>query len=131
MEEKMTKEKTKKAILVVDDVTANLELISVNLIQEGYRVITAESGFAALDMINLEKPGLVLLDIIMPKMDGIETLKRIKAIDPDIPVAMVTAVWDENEAKKAMEAGAFEYITKPIDFNYLKLAVLIKLLSDE
>ncbi len=131
MVERMTEEKTKKAILVVDDVAANLELIAVNLIQEGYRIITCESGFAALDMINLEKPGLVLLDIMMPKMDGIETLKRIKAIDPNIPVAMVTSVWDETEANKAMEAGAFEYITKPVDFDYLKLAVLIKMLPNE
>ncbi len=127
----MTEEKTKKAILVVDDVAANLELISVNLTQEGYRVLTAESGFAALDMIKLEKPGLVLLDIMMPKMDGIETLKRIKAMDRSIPVAMVTSVWDETEANKAMDAGAFEYITKPVDFDYLKLAVLIKLLPDD
>ncbi len=127
----MTEEKTKRAILVVDDVAANLELIAVNLIQEGYRIITAESGFDALDMINLEKPGLVLLDIMMPKMDGIETLKRIKAMDPNIPVAMVTSVWDEKEANKAMEAGAFEYITKPVDFDYLKLAVLIKMLPDD
>jgi len=127
----MTEEKEKKAILIVDDVAANLELISINLTQEGYRIITAESGFAALDAINFEKPGLVLLDIMMPEMDGIETLKRIKAIDPDIPVAMVTSVWDEKEANRAMDAGAFEYITKPIDFDHLKMAVLIKLLPGE
>jgi len=67
----------------------------------------------------------------MPEMDGIETLKRIKTLDPDIPVAMVTAVWDDNEAKRAYDAGAYEYITKPIDTEYLKMAVLIKLFPDE
>lgn len=120
-----------KAILVVDDKIENRELISFHLIQNGYRVITAESGHAALETIRLESPDLVLLDIKMPGMDGIETLKKIKSMAPSIPVAMVTAVWDEEEAKIAMEAGAFEYITKPIDFEYLKLAVLTKIIPPE
>lgn len=117
-----------KTILVVDDKIENRELISFHLIQNGYQVIKAESGHAALEAIRLENPDLVLLDIKMPGMDGIETLKKIKTMAHSIPVAMVTAVWDENEAKKAMEAGAFEYITKPIDFEYLKLAILTKII---
>ena len=68
---------------------------------------------------------------MMPDMDGFETLKKIKVIDPDIPVAMVTAIWDNDEAKKAFEAGAYKYITKPVDMEYLKTAVLIKLFPDE
>lgn len=120
-----------KTILVVDDKIENRELISFHLIQNGYQVIKAESGHAALDAIRIENPDLVLLDIKMPGMDGIETLKKIKTMAPSIPVAMVTAVWDENEAKKAMEAGAFEYITKPIDFEYLKLAILTKIIPPE
>ena len=120
-----------KAILVVDDKIENRELISFHLIESGYKVITAESGQAALEAIRLENPNLVLLDIKMPGMNGIETLKKIKAMAPSIPVAMVTAVWDEEEAKKAMEAGAFEYITKPIDFEYLKLAILTKIIPPE
>ncbi|MCK4591392.1 MAG: response regulator, partial [Candidatus Latescibacteria bacterium] len=55
----------------------------------------------------------------------------IKAFDQDIPVAMVTGVWDEDEAKRAFQAGAYEYITKPIDIEYLKLAVLVKLFAVE
>ena len=127
----MNKEQTRKAILIVDDVPMNLELLSAKLTGEGYRVITAQSGKDALKTIEQEKPGVVLLDIMMPEMDGIETLKRIKAFDPDIPVAMVTGVWDENEAKKTFEAGAYEYITKPVDMEYLKLAVLVKLAFEE
>ena len=127
----MNTEQTKKAVLVVDDDPTSLKLLAVTLIQEGYRVITAQSGKDALEQIKLEKPGLVLLDIMMPEMDGIETLKRIKAFDQDIPVAMVTAVWDENEAKRAFKAGAYEYITKPVDREYLKLAILIKLFPEE
>lgn len=127
----MNKERIKKAVLVVDDDPKTLKLLAIKLTQEGYRVITAQSGKDALEAIKLEKPGLVLLDIMMPEMNGIETLKRIKALGPDIPVAMATAVWDDAEAKKAIEAGAYEYITKPIDMEYLKLAVLIKLFPDE
>jgi DNA-binding response OmpR family regulator len=127
----MNEDRTGKAVLVVDDDPRNLELLAVKLSQEGYRVITAQSGKDALESIKLEKPGLVLLDIMMPEMNGIETLKGIKALEPSIPVAMVTAVWDEDEARKAIEAGAYEYITKPIDMEYLKLAVLVKLFPDE
>lgn len=127
----MAEERTKKAVLVVDDDPKNLKLLAARLTGEGYRVITAPSGKDALQAIELEKPGLVLLDIMMPEMDGIETLRRIKAFDPDIPVAMVTAIWDKEEAKRAFEAGAYEYITKPIDMKYLKMAVLVKLFPDE
>ncbi len=127
----MNEDRTGKAVLVVDDDPKNLELLAVKLSQQGYRVITAQSGKDALESIKLEKPGLVLLDIMMPEMNGIETLKGIKALEPSIPVAMVTAVWDEDEARKAIEAGAYEYITKPIDMEHLKLAVLVKLFPEE
>jgi CheY-like chemotaxis protein len=127
----MYPEKTEKAVLVVDDDPKSLRLMEAKLTQEGYRVVTAQNGKDALEMIKLEKPGLVLLDILMPEMDGIETLKRIKTIDQDIYVAMVTALWDEKEAKKTFEEGAYEYITKPIDMEYLKMAVLVKLFPGE
>ncbi|MBW2342189.1 MAG: response regulator [Deltaproteobacteria bacterium] len=127
----MNQERIKKAVLVVDDDPKSLKLLAIKLTQEGYRVITASCGEDALEAIRLEKPGLVLLDIMMPQMDGIDTLKRIKSLKPDIPVAMVTAVWDDDEGKRAFEAGAYEYITKPIDMEYLKMAVLIKLLPGE
>ncbi len=127
----MNREQPKKAVLAVDDDPKSLKLLVDVLTLEGYRVITAQSGKDALEQIELEKPGLVLLDIMMPEMDGMETLKRIKAFDQDIPVAMVTAVWDEDEAKRAFEAGAYEYITKPVDIEYLKLAVLVKLFSEK
>ena len=127
----MNKERTKKAVLVVDDDPMTLKLLAAVLTHEGYRVITAQSGKDALETIKLEKPGLVLLDIMMPEMDGIETLERIKAFDQDIPVAMVTALWDEDEAKRAFKTGAYEYITKPVDIKYLKLSVMAKLFDVE
>ena len=124
-------ERTKKAVLVVDDDSKMLELLALKLTGEGYRVITAQSGADALEVIKMEKPGLVLLDIMMPDMNGFETLKRIKELESDIPVAMVTSIWDNDEVKRAFEAGAYEYITKPVDINHLKMVVLTKLFPDE
>ncbi len=126
----MEEKQQKQYILAVDDEPKNLELIAARLSSKGYRLVTAESGKQALERIRKEKPALVLLDIMMPEMDGVEVLKQIKAIDKDIPVAMVTAVWDNAEGKKCMDLGAYEYVTKPIDFNYLETAVFIKLLPD-
>lgn len=127
----MSTKKTKKAILVVDDDPTYLRLLGLNLMEAGYRVIVVPSGEEALRTISMEKPGLVLLDILMPELDGFEILKRIKAIDSNIPVIMVTSVWDHQERERTFEAGCSEYITKPIDFEYLKLAILTKLLPGE
>jgi CheY-like chemotaxis protein len=127
----MGEEEIKKAILAVDDNPEHLELLAVNLTEAGYRLIVVNSGAEALKTIEIEKPGLVLLDMLMPEMNGFEVLKRIKAIYPDIPVAMVTSVWDDEEGKKCLEAGAFDYITKPIDFDHLKNVILIKLFTEE
>jgi len=124
-------ERTKKAVLVVDDDPKSLKLLALKLTQEGYRVITAQNGGDALDVLGLEKPGLVLLDMLMPDMNGLEVLKKIKALQPDIPVAMVTSVWDEDEVEKCREAGAYEYVTKPVDMHHLKMVVLTKLFPEE
>ena len=124
-------ERTKKAILVVDDDPKMLKLLSLKFAQKGYRVITAQSGKDALNTLKLEKPGLVLLDILMPDMNGFEVLKKIKKLQPDIPVAMVTAVWDEVEAERAFEAGAYEYVTKPVDMHHIERVVLVKLFPEE
>lgn len=124
-------ERTKKAVLVVDDDPKSLKLLALKLTQEGYRVITAQSGGDALDVLRLEKPGLVLLDMLMPDMSGIEVLKKIKKLQPDIPVAMVTSVWDKDEVEKCREAGAYEYVTKPVDMHHLKMVVLSKLFPEE
>lgn len=119
----------KKRILLVDDEVSFTRLLKLNLEGTGdYEADVANSGADGLKKVQAEKPDLVLLDIMMPgEYDGIQTLKKIKEIDSSIPVAMVTAVWNEDEGKRAFEAGAYEYITKPIDLEYLKRAVLVKL----
>ena len=127
----MDEVKHKKCILMVDDDHKMLKLIALRLAQEGYRAVAVESGESALAHIKIEKPGLVLLDIMMPEMSGFEVLKRIKAVDPNIPVCIVTACYDEEEGRRCFEAGAYEYITKPIDFEHLQKVILIKLFPDE
>ncbi|HOF06315.1 MAG TPA: response regulator [Syntrophales bacterium] len=117
-----------KKILCVDDEPINLMIIEVNLMAQGYEVYKAEDGLTAIRMVRDIKPQLVLLDIMMPGLNGIDTLKEIKKIDPDLPVIMVTGVTDEETAKSAVEQGAYDYVTKPIDFEYLNTTILIKLL---
>lgn len=118
----------KKQILIIDDEVDFGRLIKLNIEQGGeYEAVLAQNGREGLERIRASRPDLVLLDINMPAMDGFETLKQIKRIAPDLPVAMLTACWNEEEARRIMEAGAYEYITKPVDFQHLKNAILVKL----
>jgi DNA-binding NtrC family response regulator len=112
-----------KTILVVDDEKEICTILSDNLSQEGYRVFTAYNGKTALELIRKEKPDLVLLDIKMPEMDGIEVLRRIKKMKKKIVVIMLTAYGTLETARKAMKLGAYEYITKPFDLFLLKSIV--------
>jgi len=112
-----------KAILVVDDEKEICTVLSDNLSQEGYRVFTANNGKTALELVKKEKPDLVLLDIRMPEMDGIEVLRRIKKIKKEIVVIMLTAYGTLETARKAMKLGAYDYITKPFDLFSLKSIV--------
>ncbi|MFC1841254.1 response regulator, partial [Thermodesulfobacteriota bacterium] len=105
-------------ILVVDDEAPNRELLKDFLEAKDYTVITAENGKEAVEKIG-EKPALVLLDIQMPVMDGFQALKKIKEVDTSIGVVMVTGLAREDVAMACIEAGAHDYITKPIDMNHL------------
>ena len=106
-------------ILVVDDVEDNRALLSRRFAKRGYLVVEADNGSAALDLIAQQHFDLVLLDIMMPGLNGIEVLKRIRAsYSPDIlPVIMVTAKASNTDIVEALELGANDYITKPVDFS--------------
>ncbi len=115
-------------ILVVDDEIKACELLKRFLEMKGYDVIMSNSGEDAIEKAKSEKPDAMLLDIRMPGMEGTEVLKRIREFDKDVGIIMVTAVKEEQVGKAALMLGADEYITKPIDFNYLETSLLVGLI---
>jgi CheY-like chemotaxis protein len=106
-------------ILIVDDEPAILEMVAEYLSIQGFVVVTANSGLEALARLETEQPDAVLLDVRMPEIDGIETLRRIMARDQSVRVLMVSANDDLLLAKEAITLGAVDYLLKPIDFDYL------------
>lgn len=115
----------KKKILVVDDHEDNIELLRARLEARGYEVFGANDGQAALDQVDKVCPDLILLDVMMPKMDGMEVVRRLKANDklPFIPVIMQTALDSTENKVEGLDAGADDYITKPINFAELEARV--------
>lgn len=95
---------------------------------QGLRVIEANSGEAALTMLKQEQPHVVLPDLTMPGMDGLMTLRKIKAAHPNIPVVMVSARGESDTVREALRAGAYDYAAKPFSIDYLESTVLTKLL---
>ncbi len=110
-------------ILLVDDEPATLDLLEEYLRIQGFDVVTAGSGMEALAVLEGDHPDAILLDMRMPGMDGIETLKRIVARTPRVGVLMISGNDDVILAKEAIALGAFDYILKPIDFGYLDRAL--------
>lgn len=124
-------------ILVVDDVPANVKLLEAKLMSEYYNVISAKDGFEAIEQTKKHKPDLILLDVMMPGMDGFTTCRKLKE-DPElshIPVVMVTALSDPSDRVNGLEAGADDFLTKPINDAALlarvKSLIRIKVLMDE
>jgi len=113
----------KRKILVVDDDKEICDILTEMLTEEGYQTFSALSGRLALDTVEKKKPELVLLDIKMPKMDGIEVLKRIKKIDKEVVVVMITGYGSLGTAKEAMRLGAYDYVTKPFDLDSIKVVI--------
>jgi two-component system cell cycle response regulator len=101
----------------VDDIEANRTILSHFLEQQGHRVATAENGRQALEMISLHPFDLVLLDVIMPEMDGYEVLQRLKSHDTwrDIPVIMISALDETDSVVRCIKLGAEDYLPKPFD----------------
>jgi len=114
-------------ILVVDD-DPDVRLATRDFLSsKGYEVAVAEGGREALRMIEASPPDVVLLDVAMPVMDGMETLRRIVATHPAMPVIMVTANADIEITSKVLQLGAADYVPKPFDLDYLDQAISIQL----
>lgn len=112
-----------QTILVVDDEPNLVDLIRMTLEREGYAVTEAENGYKALERLREEMPDLVLLDVMMPEMDGMETLKEIRSAS-SVPVIMLTVRASEQDKVRGLELGADDYIAKP--FSHRELVQRIK-----
>ncbi|MCI0471791.1 MAG: sigma-54 dependent transcriptional regulator [Candidatus Aminicenantes bacterium] len=110
-------------ILIVDDDSSIRNMLGIVLKKAGYEVAACENGYVALENLNRESYDLVISDIKMPGLDGIELLKKIKVLDAAIPVIMITAYASTNDAVEAMKLGAENYITKPFNIEELKLII--------
>jgi two-component system cell cycle response regulator len=124
-------------ILVVDDIPANVRLLEVRLLAEYFEVLTAQSGADALEICEDGRVDVMLLDVMMPGMDGFEVCRRLKA-DPataHIPVVMVTALDQTSDRIRGLEAGADDFLTKPVNdlqlLTRVKSLVRLKMLTDE
>lgn len=124
-------------VLVVDDIPVNVKLLEAKLLVEYYEVVTANDGPSALTIAQEQRPDIVLLDVMMPGMDGYEVCRRIKA-DPataHIPVVMVTALNEVSDRVRGLEAGADDFLTKPVNdvalFARIRSLVRLKRASDE
>jgi CheY-like chemotaxis protein len=105
-------------ILVVDDSADNVAMLSLDLQQEGYRVVTATNGEEAISVACATQPNLILMDISMPRLDGLGATRRIRENDElhDVPVIAITAFGTEGFQRAAYDVGVSGYLTKPIDF---------------
>ncbi len=124
-------------ILVVDDIAANVRLLEAKLAAEYFEVLTANGGKEALDVIAQQSPDLVLLDVMMPGMDGFEVCQRIRANPKTrfLPVVMVTALSDQVDRVRGLESGADDFLTKPVNdvalFARVRSLVRLKMVMDE
>lgn len=121
----MTRLHENKIILVVDDQNDNLVLISLAVQDMGFRVLTATNGEDAVEVASLAVPELILMDIAMPRLDGIEATAMIRRRDEigTVPILILTAFDTEDFRARAVEAGANGYLTKPINFDRLRALI--------
>lgn len=112
-----------KKLLVVDDQYGIRVLLNEILQKDGYAVFQAANGVQALSIVQDENPELILLDMKIPGMDGLEILRRIKATHPEIKVIMMTAYGELNLINEAMELGAVSYFSKPFDIDDVRQVI--------
>lgn len=114
---------SKPLILVVDDEAVVRSLLGRYLPSLGFEVLTAESGLKALEYVRMAQPDLVLLDITMPGQSGLTTLRELRKIDPKVLVIMLTAIEDPQIANIAIQHGAKDYLTKPVELHTIEKVI--------
>ncbi len=120
---KKVKNISQPSILIVDDERELRNLFNKALTEEGYNVLVAENGEKAIDAVKKDEPDLVLLDIRMPGMGGMDVLRRLKAIRRNLVVVILTGYGTIKSARMAMMLGAHDYVTKPFNLGYLKAVI--------
>ncbi len=124
-------------VLVVDDVSANVKLLEAKLTREYFEVLTASDGYQALEKAEREQPDIILLDVMMPGMDGFEVCEKLKAnpATQHLPVVMVTALSDTSDKVRGLEVGADDFLTKPVNdtalFSRVRSLTRLKMMMDE
>ena len=118
-------------ILTVDDEMGIDSFFYEFFSVRNYEVFSAQNGKAAIEIAKKEKPRIILLDINMRGLSGIETLRMIREFDKDVVIIMVTGVKDDDTINKALDLGANDYITKPLSLEYLEKVVLLKFINSE
>ena len=108
------KNKMSDVVLVVDDSPESLGMLNVALNTQGYTALVALNGLQALSIVEKVEPDVILLDAVMPEMDGFETCKKLKAILPHTPIIFMTGLTDVEDVVKGFNAGGVDYVTKPI-----------------
>jgi len=115
-------------VLIVDDESDVRDLLSKFLRRRGYEVDTASDGAAAIEAIRGNRPDIVLLDIRLPKMDGLSVLEKLRDESNDVAVITMSGSADEETARRSLELGAADFITKPFNLPYLETSLLAKLI---
>ncbi len=127
----MFDDEDRKTILIVDDEQSIIDILVYNLKKEGYNTIEANDGVTAVEMAIEQKPSLILLDIMLPKMDGLTACKKIKSAIPNVPILILSAKDEELDKIVGLELGADDYITKPFSVRELMARVKANLRKSE
>lgn len=120
---------SKYKVLVADDEKSIRDFLRLYLTKKGFEVVEASTGRQDLEQFQLEKPHIVLLDIDMPELNGLETLRRLREISPESKIIMVTAMRGEEMFRKCTELGSIFYVVKPIELAFLDALISGKLLQ--
>ena len=117
-------------ILAIDDEPSVIDMLSECLTENGYAIVSAQTGGDGLMLLELEHPDLVLLDLRLPGIGGLEVLRRIRMVRPDLPVIIISGLGDADAARQSLRRGAVDYLPKPFDLDHVLRAVAAALGRD-